>query len=304
MIVTSAAEFLGAYSPERFPADAPPVARAAFLVTPLGFALAEQSASDNRYMAVEQSFEPERALLQHAILARELSACLPVMVFPGDAATPDALFPNNVFATVPQRAIIGAMRHPVRRREAQRSDIRAWFRDILGYSIVDLSTISGVAELTGSLVIDRARQIGYCGLSERCDLTGAKAMHEAFGLKLTFCFELEPGEYHTNVVLSVLAGRALVVAPSGFADPNAAQAIASVYQDRVIQLSTEQKKSFAGNGIALSADTFWLSKQGGEALDAGQRSALAGWGFNLRCVALDEIEKAGGSLRCCVGEIF
>jgi N-dimethylarginine dimethylaminohydrolase len=27
-------------------------------------------------------------------------------------------------------------------------------------------------------------------------------------------------------------------------------------------------------------------------------------GFAIRNVALDELEKAGGSLRCCVGEIF
>ena len=33
-------------------------------------------------------------------------------------------------------------------------------------------------------------------------------------------------------------------------------------------------------------------------------SSLAGYGFALGTVALDEIEKAGGSLRCCVGEIY
>ena len=47
-----------------------------------------------------------------------------------------------------------------------------------------------VAELTGSLIIDRARGVGYCGLSERCDMAGARAMHQAFDLRLTFCFEL------------------------------------------------------------------------------------------------------------------
>jgi hypothetical protein len=153
-------------------------------------------------------------------------------------------------------------------------------------------------------VIDRARGIGYCGLSERCDLAGARAMHDAFGLKLTFCFELAPGEYHTNVVLAVLASRALIIAADGFADPATAAAIERVYAPQVLQLDAAQKSAFAGNAITLSADTVWMSARAAASLRTAQRAALAQWGFVLRSVELAEIEKAGGSLRCCVGEIF
>lgn len=304
MIVDTANQFLQIFSHERFPLQYPAVARAAFLVTPLGFALAEQSASDNRYMAVEQAFEPSRALLQHADLAHELSQCLPVICFPGDPSTPDAVFPNNVYGTAAGRIVIGAMRHPVRRLEAQRGDIRAWFQQILGYSLVDLSALNLVAELTGALVIDHARGIGYCGLSERCDRAGVEAMHEAFNLKLTFCFKLAPGEYHTNVVLSILAGKAAVIAPSGFADTTVVDAIARVYSGNAMRLSMEQKQAFCGNGIALPGDTFWLSKRAMQALSEDQLATLRAWGFELHSADLSEIEKAGGSLRCCVGEIF
>jgi hypothetical protein len=169
---------------------------------------------------------------------------------------------------------------------------------------VDLSTQPLVAELTGALVIDRARRIGYCGLSERCDRAGAEAMHRAFDLQLTFCFDLAPGEYHANVVLAQLASRALIVAPDGFADPAAAEAIAHVYAPRVLRISAAQKAAFAGNAIALDAENVWMSAGAAATLDVAQRGALADWGFTLRSVALDEIEKAGGSLRCCVGEIF
>jgi hypothetical protein len=129
-------------------------------------------------------------------------------------------------------------------------------------------------------------------------------MHEAFGLKLTFCFQLAPGEYHANVVLALLASRALIVAPGGFGDPAAAEAIARVYAPCVLRLSPEQKAAFAGNAIALDAARVWLSAAAAAALDDAQRRQLADWGFALRTVELDEIEKAGGSLRCCVGEIF
>ena len=304
MIVTTPAEFLAAYSPERFPATQPATARAAFLVAPHGFALAAESARDNRYMAMAHAADSARALAEHAALAAQLRECVPTVVFPGDAQTPDAVFPNNVFGSAPGRLIVGAMRHDVRRREARREDIRAFFRDLLQCEIVDLSTQQLVAELTGALVIDRARGIGWCGLSERCDMAGARAMHAAFGLKLTFCFELAAGEYHTNVVLAVLASRAALIAADGFADAAAAEAIARVYTPRVLRRDAAQKADFAGNAIALSPDAVWLSARGAASLRPEQRAALAEWGFALRAVELSEIEKAGGSLRCCVGEIF
>jgi hypothetical protein len=304
MIVFSARDFLDAYSPERFPATHPPTARAAFLVSPTGFSLAAESATDNRYMAMQERANAERALVEHAELAAALRTCLPTIVFPGDPTTPDAVFPNNVFGTMPGKLIVGAMRHTVRRRETDRADIRAFFTGLLGYEIVDLSTKGFSAELTGSLVIDHARRIGFCGMSERCDRDGAHAMHEAFDLKLTYCFDLSPGEYHTNVVLAVLASRGIVVAPDGFADAETVDAIAHVYGDRVLRIDPAQKAAFAGNAITLSGDIVWMSERAAASLSTAQRDALAGWGFSIRNVALAEIEKAGGSLRCCVGEIF
>jgi len=135
-------------------------------------------------------------------------------------------------------------------------------------------------------------------------MAGARAMHEAFGLKLTFCFELARGEYHTNVVLAQLASRAAVIAPDGFADPTVVAAIAQVYAPRVLYLDPAQKAAYAGNAIALSADTVWLSARAAASLRPEQRAALTDWGFALHSVNLSEIEKAGGSLRCCVAEIF
>jgi hypothetical protein len=304
MIVTSPAEFRAAYSPERFPLRAPATARAAFLVAPHGFALAAESATDNRYMAMSEAADGARALAEHAALAAALRDSVPTVVFPGDPAAPDGVFPNNAFASAPGRLIVGAMRHAVRRREAERTDIRGFFRDLLQCEIVDLSTQPLVAELTGSLVIDHARGIGFCGLSERCDMAGAQAMHAAFGLGLTFCFELSRGEYHTNVVFAQLASRAAIIAPDGFADPSVVDAIAAVYAPRVLYLDGGQKAAFAGNAIALSPDYVWMSARAAASLLPEQCAALADWGFELRSVDLSEIEKAGGSLRCCVAEIF
>ncbi|HET6603303.1 MAG TPA: arginine deiminase-related protein [Xanthomonadaceae bacterium] len=286
------------------PADRPALPRAAFLVAPDGFALSEQTARDNLYMRMQAGADPERALAQHRVLQRALADELPVLCFPGGADTPDAVFPNNVFATVPGRLIIGHMCHPVRRREAARTDIRDFFERVLGYAVIDLREQSGIAELTGALVLDRARGLGLAGLSDRCDATGAAAMHAAFGLSATLQFALAPGEYHSNVVMSVLAGRALVICRDGVAEPAVADALCALYAPHVIEISAAEKAHFAGNCIALTDRSVWISQTAADALAPSTRAALERTGFAIRSVALDELEKSGGSLRCCVAELF
>ena len=287
------------------PADfGPATARAAFLVAPDGFTLAEQSAADNRYMADAAAFDATRASAQHRDLQRALAQVIPTICFAGDPRTPDALFPNNVFATAAGRYVVGRMRHPVRQREAERDDIRGFFGGVLDYAEIDLSTQPHPCELTGALVIDRARGLGFCGLSERCDEAGARLMHEALGLRATLLFDLAAGEYHTNVVLAVLAGRAAILCPKGFADATVVAAIAGLYAPHAALLAADEHQAFAGNAIALSPDVVWMSARAEHALGPESRAILAAAGFAVRSVALDAIEAGGGSLRCCVGEIF
>lgn len=280
----------------------PPTATGVFLISPVEFVLAMESAVDNKYMDVGSGLDPERAARQHAALVSDLERAVATRCFPGVPESPDGLFCNNVFGTAPGRLVIGRMRHAIRQREAERPDVRGYFAE-RGYREIDLRAQAGICELTGALVIDRARGLGFCGLSERCDAAGAAAMHEAFGLRAMLVFDLAPGEYHTNVVLSVLAGRAVVVAPSGFADPSVASAIEGLYPTAV-RLGLEEKKAFAGNCLAATPDAVWLSERARDGLSEHQRGELVRAGFTLRAVPLDEIEKAGGSVRCCIGEIF
>ncbi|QSX79547.1 arginine deiminase-related protein [Agrilutibacter solisilvae] len=287
------------------PADfGPATARAAFLVAPDGFALAHESAQDNRYMAQADGFDAARASAQHRALHRAFAATLPTICFAGDPATPDALFPNNVFGTAAGRYVVGRMRHPVRQREADRADIRGFFAGVLDYAEIDLSGQPHACELTGALVIDRARGLGFVGLSERCDEEGARLMHEAFGLRASLLFDLAPGEYHTNVVLAVLAGRAAIVCPQGFADSAVPEAIAGLYAPHGVRCSAAEHAAFVGNAIALTPDTVWMSAQAGRALQPAHRGILEAAGFTVATVELDAIEAGGGSLRCCVGEVF
>jgi hypothetical protein len=303
MITRDSREFF-AFARGLAPDFGPATARAAFLVAPDGFRLAEQSAQDNAYMAGAGAFDAERASKQHRELQRAISSVVPTVCFAGNPDTPDAVFPNNVFGTAAGRYVVGRMRHEVRQREAVRADVRGFFGGVLDYAEVDLSQQPHPCELTGALVVDRARGLGYCGLSERCDEAGARLMHEAFGLRASLLFELAPGEYHTNVVLAMLAGRAAVVCPRGFADAGVAEAIAGFYAPHALVCDQAEHAAFVGNCIALSDDTAWMSANADAALAPAHRALLAAAGFRVESVELDAIEAGGGSLRCCIGEIF
>jgi hypothetical protein len=287
--------------------------KALFLVLPEQFSLNAESARDNVYMA-RSSASADLALTQALALASALKAAgHSLVLFPGDSETPDAVFPNNAFATVepsgelPGRYLTGVMRHPSRQKETKRTDIHRFFRQLLGYQRVDFSAAlatGDAAELTGSMVIDRARNVGYCGLSARCSASGAQAMHEAFALNKTYVFTLAEGEYHSNVVMSALGGKALVLCREGFADAADAQALADLYEERCIWLSREEKNAFAANCIALSNEQVWLSANALAALKTQTLQAFEKLGFALHAVDLSELEKAGGSLRCMIGEIY
>jgi hypothetical protein len=304
MITRSTIDFLNAWAGLPARSGAPAVPRGVFLVEPVDFRVSPETAVDNRYMNLEQIADPQKALRQFNQLIQTVRDIgVAVQVFPGNAETPDAVFPNNVFATVPGSLIIGSMRYPGRRAEARRTDIPRWFES-RGYHVRDLRLRPGVGELTGVMVIDRARRAGFCGMTERVDEPGLQAMHEALELELTLAFDLAPGEYHTNVVLSVLAGRACVVHAESIADAAVVEAMEQAYPGRLLRLSPEEKDAFAGNCIALTDSDLFMSRRAWQALRPASRSTLDSWGFNIHHVDLSEIEKAGGSLRCMVAEIF
>ncbi len=304
MIVYNATDFLAALHNGAFPAGAPATPHGVFMVEPESFRVNPESATDNPYLDFDHEADPDRALQQSRVLAAAIrDRGIEVDVFPGDSQATDGVFPNNAFATIPGRLIIGSMWHPSRRSETARWDIRDHFT-AMAYPAVDLGRQDCTAELTGPLILDRARRIGFCGMSDRIDQVGLQAMHKAFDLRLTFAFELVPGEYHTNVIMMILAGRACVLCPDSFADPDVPTAISQAFPGRTLEMSVEEKNAFAVNCIALTDKDLFMSQAGYDALRPSSLETLQSWGFELCTVELDEIEKAGGSLRCMVAEIF
>lgn len=304
MIITDPEEFLKQLASGDYHAEFPACAKAVMMIEPAGFTIDPQSATDNLYMDVNKVADEARAVAQSRALAELIrTQGIDVVVFPGDPHTPDAIFPNNVFATTSDHFIIGHMLHPVRQLEAQRADIREYFA-AKGYQTIDLSTQDCITELTGPLIVDHARGIGFCGMTGRVNQAGLDATLAAFGLKMIFAFDLQPDEYHTNVVMMVLAGRACVIYPGAFADPAVPAAIGSAFPERTLILNETEKNAFAANCIALSEQGLFMSATGVAALRPDSRKLLESWSFVIHSSPLDEIEKAGGSLRCMLAEIF
>ena len=304
MIVKCPEEFIRQLYHGEYPVDSPAVAGAVMMIEPADFFVSTESASDNHYMLLTGAVDGERALHQSRQLAKLVCAQgIEVVTFPGDAQTPDAIFPNNAFAVTADHLIVGHMLHPGRQMETERDDIRRYFQS-KGYGLIDLSQQDCVAELTGVLNIDHTRRIGFCGMTDRVDQAGLEAMYDAFKLNMIFSFELLAQEYHTNVIMMVLASRACVIYPGAFVDPLVPEAIELAFPGRTLLLSEVEKNAFAGNCIALTNTDLFMSQTGLDALRLSSRNELESWGFTIHATDLDEIEKAGGSLRCMIAEIF
>lgn len=303
MITTNPKQFAEQF--RRLSADRAVEPRAILQVVDPRFSPGAETADDNHYLDLVHPADPERALAQQNELTNVLHRIgLPVITLEASPDTPDAVFPNNVFATIPGRFIIGAMKHPARRQEANREDIRRLFAED-GYQTIDLSGQDLVAELTGPLIIDRARGVGYCGMTGRVDEAGCEAMHQAFDLALSLSFDLDPNEYHTNVVMSVLAGRACVIHPGSFSDPAIPKVIGEVYgAEQVLRLDDEEKLAFAGNCLAVTDRDVVISATAMPVLSAASQRFFETNGFQLHPVQVDELEKAGGSVRCMICEVF
>ena len=303
MIVSTASDSLARVATLK--ASNPATMRAAMLIGPEGFGINPESTIDNQYIQAQEQIHLETAHTQHFHLARTIRKLgLPVVTFAGREGEPDGVFGNNVFATTPTRFIVGRMYHPSRQREATREDIRSYFQHLLQRPMHDLSQGAAVAELTGALVIDRARNFGVCGLSTRANEAGSKNMHDAFQLKVTLNASLKETEYHTNVVLAILAGRLGIVAPSAFETEDVQHLLSSVYGEHVVELDDTQPGSFPANCIAVTPHDILMSQTGLDSLRAGQLATIERAGLKLHGVDVSEFEKAGGSLRCLVTEIF
>jgi hypothetical protein len=290
------------------------------LVRPAAFGFHAEAAQSNAFAAAgDEPGAAARAVTEFDGLRRTLEAagvrCLVLDDTP-DPARPDAVFPNNwVSFHGDGTMIVYPMANAARRLE-RRLDALLPLLDANGMApieVIDLSPLEAEGaflEGTGSLILDRPRARAFACRSPRTSAAGVRAFEAATGWTVEL-FDAADRHgrqiYHTNVMLSLGTGFALICADA-IADADRERVLAALGAGReIIAVGFDQMERFACNALELrGADgpVLALSATALDCLRPGQRAALERFGRPVP-VAIPTIERiGGGSVRCMIAEVF
>ncbi|MBK9273591.1 MAG: amidinotransferase [Flavobacteriales bacterium] len=301
----------------------PQAASAVILVRPTGFAPDPETAESNAFQQVVN--DPEfRRLAEEEFdgLLDALDRCGigTTVLDPVDPTAPNAVFPNNWFSThADGTVVLYPMCTPSRRRERDPSLVRTLERE--GFRVdrsVDLSALEQAhryLEGTGSLVLDRGRNVAYAALSPRTSERGLNMWCGVMdGHQVPFLATMDgtlAGQpvYHTNVVMSIGEGFAVVCqeAMPYPVDREDVQAELERAGKVLVPITLDQMHRYVGNLLQLRSPKgafILLSTSAFEALTPSQRRPLEAHG-QLVPVPVPTIEAVGGgSVRCMLAENF
>ena len=297
------------------------------MVRPHSFRKNEETATNNHYQRDIAQASPEeiieRAQEEFDGLVDQLKAAgVEVVVF--DEAepheTPDALFPNNWVSTHADGTVALYPMFAPNRRTERREDIPLVLEHQFGFDvrqIIDFTEFEShnkFLEGTGSIVLDRVNRKAYAALSDRTD---ARAL-EHFCDQLDFepvafqAFQTVDNQrlpiYHTNVMMSIGSGYAVVCLNCIDSDDERKQVVDAIAQDglELIAITEEQVNQFAGNMLELTGDdgpVLVMSASAYQSLVPEQIEKLQQH-TTLLHAPLPTIETCGGgSARCMIAEI-
>ena len=233
-----------------------------------------------------------------------------------DPHTPDAIFPNNwisfhssgIYCLYPMFA-------PNRRKE-RKSEVISIIQKKFHYDhLIDFTRYESenlFLEGTGSMVLDREKQLAYACLSPRT----SEAVLQDFCNKLNYqaiVFHAvnQTGQaiYHTNVMMCV-ADRYVVICLDSIKDPTEKKHVEDTILlsgKEIIRISMNQMNQFAGNMLQLENEhrekILVMSSAAWNALLPDQAGRLTKYNRILHS-SLSQIEtNGGGSARCMIAEI-
>jgi len=231
--------------------------------------------------------------------------------------TPDSIFPNNWFTTHADGRVALYPLKAMNRRAERRDDVFELLLD-RGYHIKHIEDFreaeleNQFLEGTGSLVLDREKQLCYVSVSERTNPILVAEFCKVFGTQPLFFQCMVDGQpvYHTNVVLSIAKNFALI-ASSTFSRKDELEKVLNALKisgKEVIEISENQVKAFVGNGLELINNNgerfFVLGTKAASALSEKQKNTIEKYATLLHS-NLNTIETfGGGSARCMIAEVF
>ncbi len=201
------------------------------LIRPSCFKYNQETAGDNAFQAqlegLTDSQAQEGALKEFKSLVTKLTEVnIAVKIFEDTVkVSPDAVFPNNWLSfhhddNNVSRLVVYPMLSDKRKLERNLDIVKYW-QETLSLSVVDYSHYEREGkylEGTGSMVLDRVNKLAYACISPRTNVEVLDIFCKDFGYtSVPFRAKLSPkndGElhdvYHTNVILSVCDGFAVI----------------------------------------------------------------------------------------------
>ena len=302
-------------------------ANTVMMVRPVDFSFNCQTGVDNefqRHMALSPQEAKSRALKEFSGAVDKLqSAGIKVLILEqGDAdfQVPDAVFPNNWFATDRAGNIhVFPMKTVNRQWEVRPDDVKALLQthDLLVNDIQFVekqqSPEAKVLEGTGAIVFDHQHKIAYGALSERCHLPLLEQFCSTIGYTpCSFSTRSSEGNaiYHTNVVMAV-GGDFVVACVDGILKHDRDNFVATVKNTgkTLINITLEQMENhYCGNILELSNDkgerVLALSERAWQGFTKEQQAFFAER-LTICASNVETIETiGGGSMRCMLAEVF
>jgi hypothetical protein len=292
------------------------------MVEPRDFVSNPQTLGDNFFQQNPSSISAEEL---DSKTKKEFDALVEVLADAGIEArvfrqkdsliTPDAVFPNNWFSTMPDGTCVLYPMMAENRRQERRAEILT-FLDANYRKIIDLTHDENrgiFLEGTGSLVIDHKNKIAYASLSQRTSSNLIFEWEKLTGYQAILFSSYDKNKqivYHTNVVMC-LAEKFAIVCLDAMEDEDSRDRVKRSLLEtghEIIKISLEQMSQFCGNCLELEnpkSEKFLI---------------MSSWAFNHFTEAqMEKIEKhckilqsdlhtietfGGGGARCMVAELF
>lgn len=300
------------------------VASTILMVRPASFGYNAETAANNTFQSnredlTQQEIQNNAAKEFDAFVATLTAKNIDVVVIPDTAypVKPDAVFPNNWFATLPGGKMIVFPMFAANRRIEKRDDLLHKIN--LDYDVQDFQDWSEYEaeglflEGTGSMIIDHQNKIIYACLSPRTNASVLKRFsltHDYTAVTFNAVNEDKVPVYHTNVIMHLGAGYAVICLESIETEAERIMVSQSLRQTghEIIPISLQQVHAFAGNMLQVenkNGEKFTiLSQQAFDALTPDQKQTLS-IHTQLLPIAIPTIESiGGGSVRCMMAEIF
>lgn len=299
---------------------------AVILIRALRFTPNPATAADNAFQAdvpAGQSGDDTsaRALAEMDALADALrGAGVTVHVFEDEDHTrPDSVFPNNWLSTHAGGYVAVYPMYASNRRHERRADVLELLKSqyrvqtIVDYSGLEMDGI--FLEGTGAMVLDHESHVAYAARSHRMDSHVLERFCTDFGYE-PMAFDAVDSDgvpvYHTNVMACVGTDVALV-ALGLIRDEQRREQVRerlSVNGRRVVEITEEQVREFAGNAVELCGRTpegrrRMVMAMSGRARRSLTEEQVAAIEESCQIVAVDipTIELAGGSVRCMIAGV-